>query len=145
MRAESGGRKRVQASRRHNVASSSGVWRGGQWGNHDPVVGIVTAVAGKERSWLTAHNETPVLLKGNLNSTSRYRPRPAKNSQLSTKQGPAATHMRAGQAWISWDPIVISGVHPPRPFPQPLDAADRSIALRRRVCCCLDPVLNLYS
>lgn len=55
----------------------------------------VTAVAGEEGGRLTAHNKTPARWKGNLNSTSRYmhRPRPAKGSQHSTNQGPAAAHI----------------------------------------------------
>lgn len=125
MRAESGGRKRVNHLRRHNVASCCGVWRRGQWGNHNPLAGSVNVMARKVRGWLTAQDATPALLKGNLNSTSRCRqPGPAKTSQHSTKQGPAAEGQErrsaGAQAWASRLPIAISRGPPtsPRPFPQ---------------------------
>lgn len=70
-------------------------------------------MAGKGRGWLTAQNKTPALSKGNLNSTSRYQPRPRQAQQQSRVLQPGT----GVQAWASIAPRRHLSSLPTPPIP----------------------------
>lgn len=107
------------------------MWRGGQWGNHHPLVGrSVNVVVGWVRGRLTAQNATPALEKGNLNSTSRCQAWTGQDLTTHRKAGPCRQGLERGPGHHSIPSLSSKSTHFARHLPaSPPDADNSCIAL----------------